>query len=563
MSHSLIRSPSVDWEYTAADPKHDRYGQHLTSTQVASLIRPTDNTVQLVSEWLHAHNVNYTYSLSHDWITARLPIKTVERMLNTQYSLYERKSDGKVLVRAPEWSLPGYLLDHVETIQPTSSFFCPVVQKKRAEPRPGDWSSGGKLPTYEEMVEDDLVDHGHLDIPNPQNFTRFPTAAQACNRLAVSPFCIRTLYGTMGYEYQNSEGNGIGIVNFNGQSNNRADLDVFLQKYRKDATTANAAYTFRTEIVNNGVDQQTHPGTQEPDTFIDLEGALDIQTAVGVGFPVPVTAYNVGGKPQYETLVENEPYLEWLHHVLAQDRLPSVISISYADEEHTVPEAYARRVCNEFAQLGARGVSVIFASGDNGVGQHCEDEDGAISFRPTFPASCPFVTAVGATRLEGSEVVAFDARGGFVSGGGFSNYFPRPSYQEEHVEGYIRGLNAEMTPFFNSQGRGYPDVSAIGCNYLVMWDGATHLQDGTSASAPTFAAIVALVHDALLAEGRPTLGFLNPLLYSRGAAAFKDVISGSSFGCNTTGFPAATGWDAASGLGTPVGIPISCAINLH
>ncbi|KAI4854549.1 subtilisin-like protein [Aureobasidium sp. EXF-8845] len=463
-------------------------------------------------------------------------------MLNTQYSLYERKSDGRVLVRAPQWSLPEFLLDHIETIQPTSSFFCPVAQKKRAESQTDDRSTKDRLPTYEEMVEDDLVDHGHLDIPDPQNFTTIPTAAQACNRLAVSPFCIRTLYGTIEYECQNSKGNGIGIVNFNGQSNNRSDLEMFLNKYQKDAAAANAAYTFKTEIVNNGVDQQTRLETQRPEVFNDLEGALDIQTAIGVGFPVPVTAYNVGGKPQYETVVDNEPYLEWLHYVLAQDQLPPVISISYADEEHTIPEAYAIRVCNEFSQLGARGVSVILASGDNGVGQHCEDDD----------ASCPFVTAVGATRLEGSEVVAFDARGGFVSGGGFSNYFSRPSYQKEHVEGYIRGLDAGLSPYFNSQGRGYPDVSAIGCNYLVMWDGATHLQDGTSASAPSFAAIVAMVNDALLAVGRPTLGFLNPLLYSRGAAAFKDVVSGSSFGCNTTGFPAARGWDAASGLGTPL-----------
>lgn len=64
-----------------------------------------------------------------------------------------------------------------------------------------------------------------------------------------------------------------------------------------------------------------------------------------------------------------------------------------------------------------------------------------------------------------------------------------------------------------------------------------------------------LVNDALVAAGKKPLGFINPWLYSKAYKTFTDVTIGSSFGCNTTGFPATTGWDAVTGFGTPVSPP--------
>jgi subtilase family serine protease len=75
---------------------------------------------------------------------------------------------------------------------------------------------------------------------------------------------------------------------------------------------------------------------------------------------------------------------------------------------------------------------------------------------------------------------------------------------------------------------------------------------GTSASSPNFAAVIALVNDALLAKGKKPLGFLNPWLYSKAHKTFTDVTIGSSYGCETDGFPAQKGWDAVTGWGTPV-----------
>ena len=543
-------------------PEHELYGKHLSAAAVRTLVQPAMETIRLVTEWLDAYQVTeFSFSPAKDWIILSLPVKKVEQLLSTTYFTFQEQSSNDTLVRAPNWSLPWHLHSCIETVQPTNSFMRMTKQNKRTEPAEPHWFLAGKIPTYEEMVKEDLLDRGHIDIPDQEDVPDKPTVAQACNRLAISPLCIRTLYGTLGYAVQAPEGNGIGLVNYNGESNNRSDLHAYLQLYRKDAAIAGVAHTFRTEIINGGRDQQSPLSEEQLKSMVDFEGALDIQAILGSSFPIPVTAYNVGGEPPWQddtstASSENEPYLEWIQHVMAQEDIPPVIFTSYADEEQTVPESYARRVCQGFAQLGARGISVIFASGDHGVGQdgRCKDTDTSQGpqFVPMFPASCPYVTSVGATRLVGPEVVAFDARGGFVSGGGFSNYFQRPTYQHQHVTSYLEKLNADLFPHFNRRGRAYPDVSAIGYHYVVVWNGTAHLQDGTSASAPTFASVVALLNDALLADGRPPLGFLNPLLYSSAVEGFTDVTIGANSGCNRTGFPATEGWDAASGLGTPV-----------
>jgi tripeptidyl-peptidase-1 len=90
---------------------------------------------------------------------------------------------------------------------------------------------------------------------------------------------------------------------------------------------------------------------------------------------------------------------QWLDYVLSQDEIPQTISTSYGDDEQTVPYSYAMRVCAGMASVGARGVSLLFSSGDHGVGdgisnpahQICKTNDGRniTTFLPMFPASCP------------------------------------------------------------------------------------------------------------------------------------------------------------------------------
>ena len=254
----------------------------------------------------------------------------------------------------------------------------------------------------------------------------------------------------------------------------------------------------------------------------------------------------------------NEPYLQFLNAVLDMTTIPQVISSSYGDDEQTVPLSYAKKVCNLFAQLGARGTSFLCASGDNGVGAtgDCFTNDGknTSTFLPSFPDGCPYVTSVGATKNVNPEVAAFDPRNNFASGGGFSNYFKRPSYQNDNsvIKNYISSLGGEFAGLYNTSGRGYPDISAQGQSYVTIWNGTIVLLDGTSASTPTASAVLSLVNDALIAAGKPVLGFLNPWLYSTGYSAFTDITSGSAIGCGGSGFPAEVGWDAVTGFGTPV-----------
>jgi tripeptidyl-peptidase-1 len=227
-----------------------------------------------------------------------------------------------------------------------------------------------------------------------------------------------------------------------------------------------------------------------------------------------------------------------------------------------VPRPYVEKVCQMFGQLGARGVSVIFSSGDTGPGSACQTNDGknTTRFLPIFPGGCPWVTSVGATRyVQPEAAVSF-------SSGGFSDVFPRPLYQALAVPLYLAQLGSRWKGLYNPNGRGFPDVAAQGVRYHVFDHDKDSLVSGTSASAPMFAAVVSLLNNARLAKGLPPMGFLNPWLYTVGWAGLTDIVNGGSTGCTGTdiysglpapyvpyaGWNATKGWDPVTGLGTPL-----------
>lgn len=183
-------------------------------------------------------------------------------------------------------------------------------------------------------------------------------------------------------------------------------------------------------------------------------------------------------------------------------------------------------------------------------GRYCRGEHGK-RLDPIFPATCPYVTAVGGTQFINPEVAADD------SSGGFSDIFPRPDWQEKEVKTYIDTLGARLTDMYNSSGRGFPDISAQMENYWIVDNLKVKHISGTSASAPTVAGIVGLVNSALIGAGKSPLGFVNPFIYSIGRKAFQEVDGGGSKGCRllrgapTVKLNARTGWDPISGIGTP------------
>ncbi|KAK2628993.1 hypothetical protein QTJ16_002096 [Diplocarpon rosae] len=528
--------------HEVSDPSHLRYGKHLSFEEVNDLIRPSDETLDSVQEWLSDNDIPVSgFSPAKDWINVHIDVESAERLLGANYSLYKHE-DGSQLVRTSEWSLPVHLHEMVDTIQPTTSFM-------RSKPQAADWRQFA-VPY----------------LPQPYNGPRYGTIAQVCQPLRVTIECIRTLYGTRDYKPKATTSNKIGFNNFLQETPIRPDIHMFLESFRPEA--ASTAYTFQSLEIDGGPPASNHTLTAQRVTDeIGKEANLDAQTILGIGYPTPVISYSTGNKPpstQGSLEDTNEPFLTWVNYALAQEDVPQVISSSYSDDERTVPKAYAERVCKSFASLGIRGVTMLVSSGDNGLGGEkrsaCASDDGkSIQFIPSFPASCPYVTAVGATEQFGPEVAAWrpslrrpDGKMDvyYASGSGFSNYFPRPEYQHGVVDDYLTRAGRSLDGFFNRDGRGYPDISAQGLHFAFVWNQKNSVISGTSVSSPIAASVISLLNDHLLSTGRPPLGFLNPWLYKKGKRGFTDIFLGRTLSCGTEGFPVAWGWDPVTGFGT-------------
>jgi kumamolisin len=219
---------------------------------------------------------------------------------------------------------------------------------------------------------------------------------------------------------------------------------------------------------------------------------------------------------------------------------PSVISISWGSAESTWTAQSMTAFDSAAQDAAALGVTICAASGDSGSGDGVSDGANHVD----FPASSPHILACGGTSLRSakgeitSETVWNDGAQGGAGGGGFSNQFPLPAWQ----------ASANIKPPAGG-GRGVPDVSGDAdpeTGYQVLVDGESLVIGGTSAVAPLWSALIALLNQKL---GKP-LGFLQPAIYALPATAdaFHDITKGSN-----GAFSAGPGWDAASGLGSPSG----------
>ncbi|PPR02665.1 hypothetical protein CVT24_002148 [Panaeolus cyanescens] len=518
--------------YQVSNPNHKNYGQFLSKEEVETLVAPPDESLRKVDEWLTSfgfRDEEISRTAANDWVTVRVPIRIAEQMLDTTYHVWKHDESGDTVIRTTSYSLPAELHDHVDLIQPTTLF-----SRFKAD-RSNVFQS--------DQVAPPVTQTGVL-----HDATNGITVDASCNQ-QITVTCIKEIYNAVGYTPSKDIGNSVGITGYLGEVASFADLQAFYA----DQVPAALNSSFKFTTVNGGPNNQSNPGG---------EANLDTQMAFGVAFPIPGTFWSTGGEPPFipdidETEDDNEPYTTWLDFVLSQRNPPLVISTSYSDDEQTVPKSFALRACRGFAQLGARGVSVLFASGDGGVGdgdpdpatQQCFTNDGRnkTEFIPGFPSSCPFVTTVGATQ-HFPEV----ATSRFASGGGFSNLFPRPAYQDKAVSTYLNSLPKGLySGLFNPEGRAFPDVAAQGDFVRVFFEQQAFLFAGTSCSTPIFAGIVALLNDARLKARLPPMGFLNPFLYSKGIDGLNDITVGSNPGCGTPGFNASIGWDPVTGLGSP------------
>jgi tripeptidyl-peptidase I len=275
-----------------------------------------------------------------------------------------------------------------------------------------------------------------------------------------------------------------------------------------------------------------------------VEALLDIEYIEAVAHPIPLTVLYLS---EYSLL-------NWVDQVLALENPPLVHSVSYGnDEVQQTSTEYMLSVNEQFMIAGSLGLSILFASGDQGVwGRSGLGK----TFHPDFPAASPYVTAVGGTDFSTKSVIGEESAWS-CGGGGFSDTFPMPSWQSAAVQNYLSSAaNLPVTGMFNATGRAYPDIAALGGQvnpYCVgIRGGSFGGVSGTSASCPVAAGIFAQLNDIRLANGKAPLGWLNPFIYANGAC-FNDVKDGSQNNCKagTTGFPTVNGWDAATGFGSP------------
>jgi tripeptidyl-peptidase-1 len=287
---------------------------------------------------------------------------------------------------------------------------------------------------------------------------------------------------------------------------------------------------------------------------------LDIEYINAMGADITTEFWGFSGSNPYAK--QNEPFMKWLYMVgnTSDAEVPKLFSTSYGEDEDTIPLAWAQRTNVEFQKCGVRGISLLFASGDSGAAgdNGCGGPNGNL-FVPQWPSGSPYVTAVGGTA--GGSPSSPETTAG-LSSGGFSNRWARPAWQSVATKAYLDdSAKLPASSHYNNTGRGFPDISAQAEDFVVVIYGIPLPGvSGTSCAAPTASGVFGLLNDMRAQSGKSSLGFLNPFIYSN-ADAFNDITTGSNNGCSSTpGFPAAKGWDAATGVGTPNFEKLSAAV---
>jgi len=426
------------------------------------------------------------------------PVAAVEAALETKLHFFSHKERSDVqIVRASQgYSVPTEISHDVVMVGELLQF--PNIRSDRLNgltaTGSGQWPNTCASSSCGHLVTPGVLSHRY----------RYPNATEEDNAVA---------------------GNSMAVAEFQGQYFRTQDLTSFQSGCA---------------VPNIAVD--TIIGGNKESAGVEAE--LDIEYIKAVAPTVPLTVvYNA----QYSLL-------DWANQIMSLENPPLVHSVSYGnDEKQQSSVAYMFSANTAFMKAGAQGLSILFASGDQGV---CGREGCGLfkkRFKPDFPAASPYITAVGGTDFLGDAVG--DEMAWQSGGGGFSDTFDIPAYQQAAVAAYKARPDANLPnqKYWNNTGRGYPDVAALGGqknSYCVNAGGRFEGVAGTSASCPVVAGIFARLNGLRLAAGKPAMGFLNPFIYQN-PSSFFDVKAGVNKDTSKYGFTAVEGWDAATGFGTP------------
>lgn len=428
-----------------SDPSSPGYGHYLDLAEQTAIFGASNASTDKVVSWLKGAGIS---SVSSDGSSVSFvtTIAKANTLLDTTFDLYTNGESVKL--RTTQYSIPDDLGDAIDLISPTTYFGGSTAQlrmPRNAASRTKQAASKRQLQTSCETT---------IAYPITANETEDFTL--------ITPACLKELYDIGDYTVDPSAGSSIAFGSFLNESASYSDLAQFEADF--DIPSQNFTVL---ALIQGGVDNQ------DPTTELDGEANLDVQNIIGLVDGLPVGEYITGGSPPFipdllspnASENQNEPYEPYYNYLLSQpnSNLPYVISNSYGDHEDTVPEKYAKRVCNQIGMMGLRGRTILESSGDEGVGAVCRANTGSEEpqFTPQFPGTCPYVTAVGGTQFFNPEW-AWNA-----SSGGFSNYFTPAWYQQAAINTYLDNyISAATKEYYSSNnytnfaGRGFPDISA-------------------------------------------------------------------------------------------------------
>jgi len=351
--------------------------------------------------------------------------------------------------------------------------------------------------------------------------------AHAAAPAGLAPTAVAQMYNFPAGAH--AAGQTIGIIELGG-GYKAADLKTYFSGLGLNAPVVTAV------SVDGGANA---PGV-DPDS--DGEVMLDIEVAGSVAPGARIVVYfapntDQGFHDAITTAVQDTV------------NIPSVISISWGGPEDSWTQQSTSAMLAACTDAAAVGVTVTAAAGDDGATDGVSDNQ----FHVDLPACLPPVLGCGGTRLNSkngkisSETVWNElAQNEGATGGGVSRIFPIPAYQAS--------ANVPVQPETKFAGRGVPDVSGDAdpvTGYEVRVDGQNTVYGGTSAVAPLWAGLIALINQQL---GMP-VGFVQPVLYQIGTAAFRDITVG-----NNGGYQAGPNWDPCTGLGSPNGAALLKAL---
>jgi kumamolisin len=366
----------------------------------------------------------------------------------------------------------------------------------------------------------------------PQAATHFRlVSAAAVIQQSFNPTDVARLYNFP--TSATGQGETIGIIELGG-GYQQTDLDTYFQQLGVSPAPQVTAVS-----VDGGQNSPTGDANSA-----DGEVELDIEIA---GAIAPAANQKIFFAPN-----SDQGFIDAVTSAV-HDADVTLISISWGQAESNFTSQSLTAFTQAFQEGGTMGKTVFVAAGDNGSSDGQSDGQNHVD----FPCSSPFAVACGGTTLQAasgnssitSETVWNEqSQGEGATGGGVSDYFPKPDYQSQ--------VNVPP-PQKQGGGRGVPDVAGDAdpvTGYNVLIDGAQNVTGGTSAVAPLYAGLFALINELLVKQGKPRAGYVHPALYQN-PQAFHDITSGDN-----GAFSAGPGWDATTGLGSPNGVQIADAL---